>query len=92
MDTVRAIRGVVRGRVQGVAYRASFLREARSRGLVGWVRNRADGAVEFLVQGDGDRVDEVVLWAGHGPTLARVTQVTTHAASLDPDLVELEIR
>jgi acylphosphatase len=66
---------VVRGRVQGVYFRAATQREARRLGLTGWVRNRPDGSVEMLAEGDEDSVKELASWANHGPSAARVEHV-----------------
>lgn len=68
---------VVRGRVQGVFFRASAQREARQLGLTGWVKNRKDGAVELLAEGEEDRVKDFLAWAQHGPSTARVDKVET---------------
>lgn len=86
------MRGVVSGRVQGVAYRASFRREALALGLAGWVRNRSDGTVEFLVQGRSDHIQRILQWAGKGPSLARVTDVSTSDDTYDSDLSGFQIR
>lgn len=72
---VRRIRAVVRGRVQGVGYRASTEREATRLGLAGWVRNLPDGAVELEAEGPAVAVDALVAWCRRGPALARVTAV-----------------
>ncbi len=63
---------VVRGRVQGVFFRDSAQREAGQRDLTGWVRNRDDGAVEAVVQGDTEAVAAFVSWARQGPSSADV--------------------
>jgi acylphosphatase len=68
---------VVRGRVQGVYYRASAQREAKRLGLTGWVKNRQDGGVEMLVEGEEDPVKDFLAWAQHGPSTARVDSVDT---------------
>jgi acylphosphatase len=65
----------VRGRVQGVGYRASTAYEARRLGLSGWVRNRPDGTVEVAARGDGAAVDALIGWLAQGPRGARVTGV-----------------
>ena len=62
----------VRGRVQGVGFRDALRAEALRLGVRGWVRNRADGSVEALLQGDSSAVARVIEWARHGPALARV--------------------
>ena len=79
--TVRR-RVVVRGRVQGVWFRGSMQEEAQRLGVSGWVRNRADGAVEAEVEGEEAGVDALVSWAGHGPRGARVSGVELQ--SLEP--------
>ena len=68
---------VVRGTVQGVGYRWSCRREATRLGVVGWVRNRSDGAVEIVVEGPDDAVDALTDWARRGPPSARVSDVET---------------
>ena len=65
----------VSGRVQGVFFRASCAREARRRGVAGWVRNTPEGRVEAAFEGaDGD-VDALVAWCRTGPELAIVEEV-----------------
>jgi acylphosphatase len=73
--TMRRVRAIVTGRVQGVAFRAFTVDEARDRGLTGWVRNLADGSVELEAQGDDARVAELLAWCAHGPPAARVSGV-----------------
>jgi acylphosphatase len=68
-------RVVVRGQVQGVFFRDSCRREARSRGVAGWVANRPDGAVEAVFEGDADAVDALVAWCAKGPRGADVASV-----------------
>jgi acylphosphatase len=65
----------VRGRVQGVGYRDAFRSRAERLGVAGWVRNRSDGSVEALLQGDAQAVARLIAWAHRGPTLAQVESV-----------------
>ena len=65
----------VRGRVQGVFFRASTQREAKRLGLTGWVKNRSDGGVEILAEGEEDGLKELIAWANRGPSAARVERV-----------------
>jgi acylphosphatase len=62
----------VNGRVQGVGFRDALCAEALRLRVSGWVRNRADGSVEALLQGDEAAVERLVTWARRGPALARV--------------------
>lgn len=73
----------IRGTVQGVGYRYALRREAQRLGLVGWVRNRADGSVEALVHGEAADVDALVAWARSGPPAARVAEVEASAAGAE---------
>jgi acylphosphatase len=66
---------IVRGRVQGVFFRADARERARSFGLSGWVRNNRDGTVEAAFEGDDARVDSMVDWCRRGPAGAVVEAV-----------------
>ena len=66
---------VVRGRVQGVGYRAFVDHEARRRDLQGWVRNCADGTVESLLAGDAAVVEDMIAACRRGPFAARVDAI-----------------
>lgn len=70
----------IRGRVQGVWYRASAVEEARARGLCGWVKNCRDGSVEAVVCGAPDAVADFIAWADRGPPAARVDRVDVSEA------------
>jgi acylphosphatase len=73
-ERVRA-RVRVRGRVQGVFFRAETRERARSLGIDGWVTNAPDGSVEAVLEGDRERIDSLVRWLGRGPSLAEVEDV-----------------
>ena len=66
---------IVHGRVQGVFFRDTTRRVARSRGLSGWVRNTPDGTVEAVFEGDGEAVEWMVRWSREGPRGAVVDRV-----------------
>ena len=86
-----ARRLVIRGRVQGVGFRYHFREEALRHAVCGWVRNRRDGSVEAVVQGEDGAVDRVIGWARRGPASAQVTdvEVTEEAPG---DYVDFETR
>lgn len=71
-------RVVARGRVQGVFFRDSTQREARSAGVAGWVANRSDGAVEAVFEGDDDAVQRMIDFVGRGPGRAEVDELEVH--------------
>ena len=75
---MKRIHAIVRGRVQGVGFRAATSYEARRLGLAGWVRNRLDGTVEVLADGDDAAVDQLAVWLKHGPRGAHVTGLDLH--------------
>src|SRR5882724_6898871 len=77
----------VRGRVQGVGYRAFVDHEARSRDLEGWVRNRRDGSVEAVFAGPAAAVTAMIAACRRGPSSARVQALQDEAAN--PDLLNL---
>ena len=72
---------LIRGRVQGVAFRESMRIRAEQLGVTGWVRNRLDGSVEAMVQGSPHAVEAMIEWARRGPPAARVTKVEVEEGS-----------
>jgi acylphosphatase len=77
-------RVVVHGVVQGVFFRDTCLREASSRGVCGWVRNRRDGTVEAVFQGADSDVGLMVSWTHRGPRDARVEKVDIFPEDPEP--------
>jgi acylphosphatase len=78
---------VVRGRVQGVGYRAFVEYEAHRRGLHGWVRNRRDGSVEAVFAGPRAAVEAMVEACRRGPISARIN-VLDYREGTEADLLE----
>ncbi|MGB0678534.1 MAG: acylphosphatase [Polyangiales bacterium] len=87
----KRIQLVVHGRVQGVYFRATAQREARQLGLVGWVKNRGDGSVEIVAEGEEDQVKDFLAWAQHGPSTARVDKVDTRWRSYTGEFSKFRI-
>jgi acylphosphatase len=72
-------RVVVHGFVQGVFFRDTTRRQARTRGVAGWVRNNRDGTVEAVFEGAADAVERMVELCRSGPSGARVDRVEVFA-------------
>jgi len=85
------VRVRVGGRVQGVFFRALCAREARLRGVAGWVRNLPDGDVEAVFEGGWPAVEAMVAWCREGPPGAAVDHVDLVDGSVE-GLVGFEIR
>ena len=84
MSTDRTIvRVTVRGRVQGVGYRAWVEDQATLNGLEGWVRNRQDGSVEAVFAGPSQDVAEMVAACRNGPPASRVDAVSETPVGAD---------
>jgi len=66
---------VVRGRVQGVGYRAFAVAAARKAGVSGWVHNAADGSVSGEAEGEPAAIEDFLTALRRGPTFARVASV-----------------
>lgn len=75
----RSVRVRIYGKVQGVWFRAWTVREARGRGLDGWVRNCADGSVEAVFAGAVASVSDMIEACRVGPPAARVTRIDEDA-------------
>lgn len=66
---------VISGRVQGVFFRMETKQAAERFGVSGWVKNRREGTVEAVFEGDRDCVEDVLKWCRQGPPLSRVSDV-----------------
>jgi acylphosphatase len=78
----------IRGRVQGVGFRAWVEYGAIARGLEGWVRNRRDGSVEAVFAGPAERVAAMVTACRRGPSAARIDALDES----EPEASVLEMR
>ena len=75
MENKVSAHAIISGRVQGVFFRAETRRAAERFGVVGWVRNRRDGTVEAVFEGEQHAVDAVLAWCEEGPSFAFVQEV-----------------
>lgn len=83
----------VSGRVQGVGFRLSLLREVQKyQGLRGFVRNLEDGRVEAVFLGNEDAVLSVAAWCRKGPSHAQVKELEVREEEVDSTLEKFDIR
>jgi len=85
-------RVVVHGRVQGVWFRGATAERAREIGVAGWVRNRADGTVEAVIEGAPGAVETLVRFVHRGPPAARVERVECHDEGPPEGLLGFRVR
>ena len=82
----------IRGRVQGVSYRASTRATATRLGLVGWVRNRHDGSVELCAEGARAQLEALLEWCHQGPPHAQVSAVEPTWGQATGEFQQFEVR
>lgn len=82
----------ISGRVQGVCFRMYTDAQARALGLTGWVRNRYDGTVEAVFEGEEQDVDAMVQWCHHGPRLAHVARVAVTRGGAQGQMTGFSVR
>jgi len=92
MDNKVRARVVITGKVQGVFFRMATRNEAQRWGLYGWARNRSDGTVEAVFEGDKPAVETLLQWCKKGPPHARVDRVDIQWEDPAEDLDHFEIR
>ncbi len=66
----------ISGIVQGVFFRYSARIKAEELNLKGWVRNRQDGRVEAVFEGESGDIEKIIIWCRQGPSEARVKDIT----------------
>lgn len=82
----------VSGRVQGVCFRAVTQLKARALGLVGWVRNLADGRVEAIFEGQKSKIKEMLKWLRRGPLLSRVDKLDFQFESYQSEFKDFKVK
>jgi len=82
----------VSGRVQGVFFRDSTRRKAKTLDLTGWVRNLPDGRVQILAEGRKSDIEKLISWAQKGSLLAKVRKVDVKWQDSRAEFTDFEIR
>ncbi len=83
---------IVSGRVQGVFYRHSAMREASRLGLSGWVRNLPSGEVEIVAEGASESLRRFLAWANPGPPGARVEEIRERWEEFSDEFIGFRVR
>jgi acylphosphatase len=83
---------IVKGRVQGVAFRHYTTRAAAQHGVTGWVANLSDGSVKACFEGEESAVRSMVEWCRRGPEMAQVDELVEQPGTYTGDFTGFEIR
>jgi acylphosphatase len=82
----------IHGKVQGVGYRFFATRVARRMGLKGWIQNMRDGAVEALVEGEKQAIDDWIEELREGPRFAEVTKIEQESRDFTGSLPDFDVK
>jgi acylphosphatase len=88
----RRLHATVEGRVQGVNFRYFVSQTARRLGITGWVRNRWDGTVEVVAEGESKKLEKLLEDLHHGPPSANVTAVHQEWSRFKDEFNGYEVR
>jgi len=92
MTGPQRFRAVIKGRVQGVAFRAFAEERAKGYGVTGYVQNLGNGDVEVVAEGDGALLEEFLTELRRGPVGARVREVVVNWEGSRGEFREFSIR
>jgi len=89
--SMKAFNLKIQGKVQWVGFRASTQQVAQALGVEGWVRNTPDGSVEIHVQGEDEKVEQLLEWCYNGPPGADVKRVDVLKTNPDETIMRFSI-
>lgn len=89
-NPVRA-HAIITGRVQGVFFRMETQRAARSHNVNGWVRNKRDGSVEAVFEGEEADVNAALNWCRQGPPISRVNNIKVSWQNYTGEFIEFNV-
>ena len=92
MDGNVRLKAIVHGRVQGVSFRYYTCQQARQSGVTGYVRNRWDGTVEVVAEGEREKVARLLNWLHKGPRMAYVEKVDARWLPFSGEFRDFEVR
>lgn len=79
---------IIHGNVQGVGFRWSTMREAQKLRLVGWVKNKSDGTVEVVAEGEEGALNKLKEWCEKGAFMTYVERISSKLE--DVEKIEFE--
>lgn len=82
----------INGIVQGVFFRMETQRAAEKYGVSGWVRNKRDGSVEAVVEGEKNPVESLIEWCRQGPPRATVNDVNIRWEEFQGEFSDFRVR
>jgi acylphosphatase len=91
-EQLKRVHVFVSGMVQGVNFRAHTQRKASSLGLIGFVRNLADGRVEAVFEGPETQLKEIITWCQSGPSTAHVDHVEVTWGTYQAEFRDFSVR
>ena len=92
MNSVKRVRALISGRVQGVFFRVNTKHRAVSLGLFGWVKNNQDGTVEAVFEGEDKKIEEILKWCRKGPFFASVKDIKVFEESYKREFNSFSVR
>ena len=82
---------IITGRVQGVCFRIATKKEAEKQKILGWVKNKKNGSVEAVFEGEKQRVDSMINWCRQGPSGADVLKLDVEMESFTAEFDRFKI-
>jgi acylphosphatase len=89
---MKTVQLIIKGRVQGVYFRAFTQKQAVKRGVTGFVSNNTDGSVIVVACAEDDKLTPFIAWCHKGPLLAKVKEVVVNEDILTDNFTQFEIR
>lgn len=89
---MKKLKIIVKGFVQGVGFRYYVYRNAQSLGLLGYVKNLATGAVEIFLEGEEQKIEEMISIVKQGPSRSRVNSIDLEYGDFNENFFDFSIR
>ncbi|MBW6432107.1 acylphosphatase [Patescibacteria group bacterium] len=89
---IKAYRLIISGDVQGVFYRHNAKKAADQLKITGWIKNKQDGTVVALIQGEEETTKKFIIWSNEGSPMSTVEDVEVESIEPDQNLTGFEIK